>query len=171
QTYGLGPGPLRLLQAMPFQLHLQPVARGPYRAGLQLQLEVGPGRTVVETWLTDLSGALREQGLSEASPAAGISTWSREDGAVVGGWRWLAPRRQLLLFLGPVPTRLPASPPLAEAGWRLRLRPQAMAEAGLLPPQLPPVVRRSMQLQLSGRAAGSRSGERQSALVGELHLR
>lgn len=171
QTYGLGPGPLRLLQVMPFQLRLQPVKAGPYRAGLQLQLEVGGGRTVVEAWLADLSTALRDQGLRESQPVAGLSAWSREDGSLAGGWRWLPGRQQLLLFLGPVPTSLPASPPLAESSWRLRLRPQALDQAGLLPPQLPPVVRRSRDLTLVGRAAGARSGERQSSLVGALNLR
>ena len=80
-------------------------------------------------------------------------------------------RQQLLLFLGPVPTRLPASPPLEQASWRLRLRPAAMAQAGLLSPELPPVVRRAQQLNLSGHAAGQRSGERQSSLSGWLDLR
>jgi hypothetical protein len=171
QTYGLGPGPLRLLQAMPFQLRVQPQAAGPFRAGLQLQLEVGSGRTVLEAWLADLSTALRDQGLRESQPLVGLSTWSREDGTVAGGWRWLAGGQQLLLFLGPVPIHLPVSPPLAEASWRLRLRPQPMAQAGLLPPALPPVVPRSQQLQVLGRVAGRRSGERQSALVGQLDLR
>ncbi|MFM7653525.1 MAG: hypothetical protein ACKO5M_11515 [Vulcanococcus sp.] len=171
QTYGLGPGPLRLLQAMPFQLRLQPVPGGAFRAGLQVQLQVGQGRTVLEAWLADLSTALRDQGLSESQPLAGLSAWSREDGTLVGGWRWLPRGQQLLLFLGPVPRTLPASPPLLEAGWRLRLRPEAMAKAGLMPPQLPPVVRRSQQLVMSGRAAGARSGERQSSLSGQLNLR
>ena len=171
QTYGLGPGPLRLVQAMPFQLRLQPVASGPYRAGLQLQLEVGRGGTVLQAWLADLSTALRDQGLTESQPVAGLSAWSREDGSLAGGWRWMPGRQQLLLFLGPVPTSLPLSPPLAEASWRLRLRPQAMAKAGLLPAELPPVVRRSQQLELLGRAAGVRPGERQSALAGQLDLR
>ena len=171
QTYGLGPGPLRLLQAMPFQLRLLPVPGGPFRAGLQLQLELGRGRTVVEAWLADLSVALRDQGLSASKPLGDLTAWSREDGTLVGGWRWLPGRQQLLLFLGPVPTTLPASPPLQDAGWRLRLRPQALDQAGLMPPELPPVVRRSRQLLLSGRAAGARSGERQSALTGQLELR
>ncbi|MFZ9849902.1 MAG: hypothetical protein ACO3FA_04865 [Vulcanococcus sp.] len=171
QTYGLGPGPLRLLQGMPFQLRLQPVARGPFRAALQLQLEVGGSRTVLDAWLADLSAALRDQGLRESHPAVGLSAWSREDGVLAGGWRWLPGRQQLLLFLGPVPTALPASPPLEQASWRLRLRPQAMATAGMLPPGLPPVLRRSSQLELQGRPQGSRSGERQSALVGQLDLR
>jgi len=173
QTYGLGPGPLRLLQSTPFQLRVHPVTAGPFRAGLQLQLELALAaeRTVLEAWLADLSTALGEQGLAELQPAAGVRAWSREDGTVVGGWRWLPGRQQLLLFLGPVPTAVPASQPLGEVSWRLRLRPQAMAQAGLLPPELPPVVRRSRQLLLSGRVAGSRPGERQSSLAGALDLR
>lgn len=171
QTYGLGPDLQRRLQAMPFQLRLQPVPTGPYRAGLQLVLEAGNSGPQLETWLSNLSKALREQGLMESQPLRGLSTWSREDGSLVGGWRWLPGRQQLLLFLGPVPTNLPASPALGEASWRLRLRPQAMATGGMLPIELPPVVRRSRQLVLQGRAAGTRPGERQSALAGQLDLR
>jgi hypothetical protein len=124
---------------------------------------------VIESWLADLSVALKEQGLASTQPAAGLTAWSREDGTLLGGWRWL-PGQQLLLFLGPVPTRLVPAAPLGEANWRLRLQPASMASAGLLPGSLPPVVRRSQQLQLSGSPRGSRSGERQSSLAGSLQL-
>ena len=170
QPYGLGPGPLRLLQTAPFQLRLQSVPKGPFLAALELQLEVGSGRKVVEAWLADLSTALQDQGLDAAQPTAGLTAWSREDGTLLGGWRWLPGRQQLLLFLGPVPTHLAASEPLGEANWRLRLRPAAMATAGLLPSSLPPVLRRSQQLQLIGSPRGSRSGERQTSLAGRLQL-
>ena len=46
----------------------------------------------------------------------------------------------------------------------------AVATAGLLPSSLPPVLRRSQQLQLIGSPRGSRSGERQTSLAGRLQL-
>jgi hypothetical protein len=45
-----------------------------------------------------------------------------------------------------------------------------MASAGLLPSNLPAVLRRAEQLDLLGQPVGLRSGERQSALVGRLTL-
>jgi hypothetical protein len=101
------------------------------------------------------------------------STWSREDGTVVGGWRWFpaSGTPQLLLFLGPVPTQASGAADLSQADWRLRLRPQAMVKASLLPESLPLVVRRSAELQLLGRTASGRAAERQSALTGRLDLK
>jgi hypothetical protein len=171
QTYGLKPATLRELQAMPFRLRLWPVARGSFQAGVSLELQVGQERGVIEAWLTDLSTALREQSLSDTVAGPGLTLWSPDAGAAVGGWRWLPRSRQLELFLGPVPSSQPPSPPLVDASWRLRLRPFAMAQGGVLPPRLPAVVRRSQQLMLEGRAVGERSGERQSSLAGQLELR
>ena len=90
--------------------------------------------------------------------------WSREDGQVVGGWRWLrepggAP--QVLLFLGPDP-----SGPKNDGGrkadgtvkgdgarvskglLRLRMRPKDLAGLGLLPPDLPKPVQTASQLAI-----------------------
>jgi hypothetical protein len=77
----------------------------------------------------------------------------------------------LLLFLGPVPTQASISATVPQADWRLRLRPQAMLKASLLPESLPLVVSRSAELQLLGRTASGRAGERQSALAGRLDLK
>jgi len=107
------------------------------------------------------------------------ATWSREDGVVVGGWRWLSPPgrdARLLLFLGPPPEarRAPGgtvrgadllgdSPPAPLKGpgeLSLRVRPTALDQLGLLAPEMPLLVRRSEQLSLeaapltgSGRAS------------------
>ncbi len=72
---------------------------------------------------------------------------------MVGGWRWLQAvdgRPQLLFFLGPPP---PVAAPMGEetlrpnlGELRLRARPTALEAAGLLPPQLPSLLRRSEQL-------------------------
>ena len=170
QRYGLGEVQLRQLQDLPFTLELQPIANGPFRAGLLLQLELPPQRRPWELMLRELSRGLQAQGLSSTQPLPSLTSWSREDGTVVGGWRWLSARR-LLLFLGPVPTAVAAEQPLAVMEWQLLLRPTALAASQLLPDGLPLVVQRASQLQLQGRSRGDRSGERQSALVGRLQLR
>lgn len=83
------------------------------------------------------------------------ATWKRADGVVVGGWRWIRTAQadaQLLFFLGPVPAGplLPiagAGNPLPAPGaLRLRSRPDALQSLGLLPPNVPELVRRSDQL-------------------------
>lgn len=94
------------------------------------------------------------------------ATWKRADGVIVGGWRWINPARsqrdpQLLFFLGPAPAR--PLLPIPEAartlpgpgGLRLRSRPEALQTLGLLPAQMPELVRRSEQLWM---VAASPSG-------------
>ncbi len=79
--------------------------------------------------------------------------WRRSDGAVVGGWRWMAaPRGQdaeVLFFLGPAPAQVRLMPTQAfprERSLQLRARPQALDQLGLLPPEMPAVLRGSDQL-------------------------
>ena len=174
QTYGLGPEQIRQLQALPFVLRLRSLPHGPFRAGLELELHPLAGRRqaapALRDWLVQLSRVLQDQGLTQGAALPGMTAWSRDDGRLVGGWRWLADGR-LLLFLGPLPMGGGApQPALPEADWRLRMQPQAVAAAGLLPDSLPQVVQRARQLVLQGRARGARSGERLSALSGELSL-
>jgi hypothetical protein len=123
-----------------------------------------------DRWLADLSRSLERHGLERRQPLPRLTTWSRPDGTVVGGWRWLATRR-LLWFLGPVPARSLSSLALGDADWRLQLEPQALAAAGLLPEPLPVVVRRARSLQLQGRVErrGAGAGS-QSSLSGRLDL-
>jgi hypothetical protein len=79
--------------------------------------------------------------------------WRRSDGAVVGGWRWMAAPRghdaEVLFFLGPAPAQVRLMPTQAfpqERSLQLRARPQALDQLGLLPPEVPAVVRGSDQL-------------------------
>lgn len=126
-------------------------------------------------------------GASAGSPASGIANpraaeeavWSREDGVIVGGWRWLKAgrERQLLLYLGPTPTLpLPYRPEadggLAQGGLRLRARPLALQQLGLLPSQMPPLVQRAEQLAIESRPAaeGQGSASSLSQLWGSLRL-
>ena len=164
ERYGLGSEQLRRLQGAPFSLRLQSQAKGPYRAGLQLLVRLPAERALWDRWLLDLSAALDQQGLSRSQPAAGLSLWSREDGAVVGGWRWLS-SDQLLLFLGPTPLQAPTLATPRGADWQLRLQPQELDALQLLPPGLPLVVRRASDLVLQGRGSGS------TALSGRLEIR
>lgn len=164
ERYGLGAEQLRRLQSAPFSLLLQAQAKGPYRAGLQLLVRLPGERKLWERWLIDLSTALEQQGLSRLQPQPALSLWNREDGAVVGGWRWLA-SDQLLLFLGPSPVQAPTLQPPAAADWQLLVQPRQLEALQLLPPGLPLVVKRSSQLVLQGRGSGS------TALAGRLELR
>lgn len=105
--------------------------------------------------------------------------WRRTDGTVVGGWRWLQAadgRPQLLFFLGPPPPLAAAMgeetlrPNLGEL--RLRARPTALEAAGLLPPQLPPLLRRSEQLWVeAGPPTGLDPSLPLSRLTGRLQVR
>lgn len=80
------------------------------------------------------------------------ATWHRPDGVVVGGWRWLGPGgrgNQLLFFLGPPPplTATETEINLPGAGeLQLRARPAALSALGLLPAEMPELVRRADQL-------------------------
>jgi hypothetical protein len=106
------------------------------------------------------------------------ATWSREDRVVVGGWRWLdrlPSQPQLLLFLGPVPTGSAPSTALERSrgsqGLELRLRPAAMEPLGLLPPDMPELVKRSQQLALEVTPlAGAGATQPLSQLTGSLRL-
>ena len=164
ERYGLGAEQLRRLQAAPFSLRLQPQPKGAYRAGLQLLVRLPGERKLWERWLLDLSTALEQQGLTRLQPQPALSLWNREDGAVVGGWRWLA-ADQLLLFLGPNPVQAPTLQAPAEGDWQLVVQPKALEALQLLPPGLPVVVKRASQLVLLGRGSGS------TALAGRLELR
>ncbi|MEN9387125.1 MAG: hypothetical protein RLZZ255_101, partial [Cyanobacteriota bacterium] len=164
ERYGLGAEQLRRLQSAPFSLRLQAQAKGSYRAGLQLLVRLPGERKLWERWLIDLSTALEQQGFSRLQPQPALSLWNREDGAVVGGWRWLA-SDQLLLFLGPSPVQAPTLQPPAAADWQLLVQPRQLEALQLLPPGLPLVVKRASQLVLQGRGSGS------TALAGRLELR
>ena len=108
--------------------------------------------------------------VTTTAASAGISlaaaTWTRGDGVIVGGWRWLptgSGEAQLLLFLGPVP-RGPlariggsANPLPAAGGLLLRSRPAALAALEMLPAEVPDLVRRASQLEIEARQAGDQS--------------
>ncbi|EDY37411.1 conserved hypothetical protein [Cyanobium sp. PCC 7001] len=154
--YGVGPAELALLRRSPFRLSLRPLPSGPFQAGLLLQLAPGADRRVWAELLNQLRERLEQEGLSDAAAPAvrpagepvgsttlPASVWRREDGVVVGGWRWISrpgAAPELLLFLGPDPTPA-ASVPVATGAeaplLRLDLQPKGLAGLGLMPPSLP----------------------------------
>jgi hypothetical protein len=159
--YGIDTKGLALLRRSPFRLRLQPQASGPFQASLELQVAVGPDRQAWRQLLLGLARSLQAQALDEV-PGAGSSsqaqaaTWRRDDGVVLGGWRWIGdtgPSPQLLMFLGPVPARWQTmattgnQAPAAGDLW-LRVRPRRLDQLGLLPEPLPELVRRADQLSM-----------------------
>ena len=174
--YGIAQPQLALIRQTPFLLRLNRLPKGPFQAGLELRLAVGSNQRQWAALLQGLRPALIAQGMVDGSPSlqspAGAigsarfpaAQWSRDDGQVVGGWRWLrepggAP--QVLLFLGPDPSGPKADGGLKAAGpaktdWaptgkgllRLRLRPKDLAGLGLLPPDLPKPVQTASQLAI-----------------------
>lgn len=167
QRYGIAAADLNRLREVPFRLSLRPLPNGPFRASLELELLVGPRPQAWLALLSRLRTRLQDQDLREQPPrwrasSPGVlplpeSIWQRQDGAVVGGWVWRADpsgSSRLVLFLGPEP-KAPLPPglqPPARA-MLLRLRPSAMAAAGLLPAPIPPLVRQAGQLQISASGA------------------
>ncbi|MCP9900399.1 hypothetical protein KBZ12_08290 [Cyanobium sp. Cruz CV13-4-11] len=159
--YGIDTKGLALLRRSPFRLRLQPQASGPFQASLELQVAVGPDHQAWRELLLGLARSLQAQALQDvpgASPPsqALAATWRREDGVVLGGWRWIGesgPQAQLLLFLGPVPSRWQTmtttgvQAPGSGSLW-LRVRPQGLDQLGLLPEPLPDLVRRADQLAM-----------------------
>jgi hypothetical protein len=186
--YGVGPAELALLRRSPFRLSLRPLPSGPFQAGLLLQLAPGADRRVWAQLLNQLRERLEQEGLSDAAvPAARpagqpvgsttlpASVWRREDGVVVGGWRWISragAAPELLLFLGPEPTPVPSLPvaPGADAPLlRLDLQPRALAGLGLMPPSLPaPLVNAERFTVVAERPADQRRPI--SALWGRLQV-
>lgn len=189
--YGIGDRQLALLRRTPFLLSLKPQSKGPFLASLELQLAVGDQRSRWAALLAPLRKALLDQGLGESSPqihptsspsVLPTSSWQRDDGTVVGGWRWLSPASsrepQLLFFLGTEPALAeksllwPDAQPRGGVALELRIRPSALESLGLLPTDLPLLVRRSEQLSLlSGADRGMvRGGGRSGSLSGSLRL-
>jgi hypothetical protein len=104
-----------------------------------------------------------------AAPAdpAQRATWHRQDGVVVGGWKWqggAGSAAELVFHLGPPPPSPPAAlgrtpaPPTGAGALLLRARPQALDTRGLLPPAMPLLVRRADQLWLQALPTDSATG-------------
>ena len=188
--YGIGDGQLALLRRVPFVLRLRPLAQGPFQAGLEVQLRVSGERRPWTQLLDALVPPLEAQGLAATrtgSAALPAISWRREDGLVVGGWRWVlaaSGQPQLLLYLGPEPplahTAATLAAPTATIGLPgsagatvLRARPKALARLGLLPPELPQLVQQAAQLDLVAIHAASGAGvlgSPLSQLTGQLQL-
>ncbi len=151
-AYGLNEADLKLLQDSPFQLSLRPLASGPFQAGLELVVAPRGDRSNWTRMLDGISERLYERGLQSVAETA--TSWRDGDERIVGGWRWLADAGDqplLQLFLGSEPP--PFSSPLANAQqWQglpslhLQARPLALAQASLLPLQMPMPLQQADQL-------------------------
>ena len=88
ERYGLKADALKRLSQSPFVMRLSAVERGPFLAGLQLQLRLRDGGSFWIPRLAAVEQALKDQGLAPSPGDAGQRLWSR-DGVTQGGWRWL----------------------------------------------------------------------------------
>jgi len=153
-SYGLSEADLKLLQDSPFQLSLRPLASGPFQAGLELVVAPRGDRTSWTRMLDGISERLYARGLQSVAETA--TSWRDSDERIVGGWRWLADAGNqplLQLFLGPEPPPFRSSLASAQQ-WQglptllLQARPQALADAMLLPLQLPMPLQQADLLQV-----------------------
>lgn len=173
--YGVDDADLRRLRSTPFRLGVRAVGAGPFQAAITLQL--APGAEQRQAWaefLGRLGPVLEGEGLESRPAAAGgapggsdtlpTSLWQREDGQVVGGWRWLnrpgaAP--ELVMFLGPAPASAlgaalaqGAAAPLLS----LSLRPRQLGALGLLPETLPGPLMQAESLEVEAQRPADQDG-------------
>jgi hypothetical protein len=152
ERYGLGPQQIALLRQSPFRLLLRPRAQGAFQASIELQVAVGANVAQWKDVLSRLAKSLEKEGLRPKAyePQQPLALWQRSDGVVVGGWQWLSGEQAINLFLGPQPPEMVRFQPRVgnpkPAGMVLLARPRELAERGLLPPDLPEVVKRSSWL-------------------------
>lgn len=174
ERYGLGPEQISLLRQTPFRLALRPRSDGVFQASIDLTVAVGSKTNSWEEGLAGLAKSLDKEGLRPtAGEGKGMARWQRKDGVVVGGWMWHKGNTRITLFLGPAPSQLAQSPALSgelfpagqRAGMVLFARPRELEARGLLPPDLPEVVRRSNALWV---AAEPSSGFANAAFVSQL---
>jgi hypothetical protein len=178
ERYGLGRNQIALLRQTPFRLVLRPRDQGPFQASVDLTVLVGNRERQWKEMLNRLAGNLKTEGLRSTPTVWPNAVWQRRDGVVVGGWqRRNGPGRQdqITLFLGPPPPQeqpFPMSRVMTEGGMTLTVHPQALALRGLLPPELPEVVKRSRWLWVSSAPSpGYRQDPAVSQLQGMLLLR
>lgn len=181
--YGITEPQLALMRRLPFVLRLRALPRGPFVAGLTLEL--APPQRDRAAWLRLLAGLrepLLQQGLQEpparleaTSPRLGAgltqaSRWTRADGQVVGGWfesrtPGTTDGSRLVLFLGPQPEASAGT--AATTALRLRARPADLAALDLWPSGFPQLVRTAPSLEL---LASDGATQPISRLTGRLSL-
>lgn len=193
QSYGLDPDLLKAMAASPFALSLRSLPAGPFRLGLTLEINPSGRGQSWRKGLQQLDQGIRAQGLQPLGTANPSLTpggrqeaqsWTRGDGAVVGGWRWQRVKpgtgssgtERLVLFLGPPPPASSIAPSPTNdqptgSGVVLVLAPNQLAAIGAFPASLPPVLPAASRLQMWSGSQGSngRAGTI-SPLRGALHL-
>ena len=145
---------LRFVSSPPTPAGSKPSTGSPAAAGSadapSAQTPTPPG-TPTPKGSSTVPGAPTTSGTPALNPWP-MALWTRQDGVVVGGWqlRKLAGANdQITFFLGPkatTPAPLLVSNLPQRGGLRLMVRPQELALRGLLPEELPAVVKRSAWL-------------------------
>lgn len=90
--YGINQTARLQLAKAPFQLRLVELAKGPYQAGLQIQLPLAGGASQWRSTLEQIDDRLQERGMTIETTAANgvqIRDWKRTGSPLVAGWRWL----------------------------------------------------------------------------------
>jgi len=166
--YGINQSARLRLAQTPFHLRLIEQAKGPFQAGLQIQLPLKGGVNQWHSTLERIDGRLQERGMKvETSSATGVLVRDpeRQGSPLVGGWRWLGEKDQqglLSVGLGVTPSNKRLEPLPQTDGERpmlqLEAQPQILQSLGLLPGHWPRVVRESRQLSLDLRPISPTGG-------------
>jgi len=175
KKYGVPPRLLTKVLQAPMQLTIHPEKTGPYRAGLQVVLQLKPSQQKeVEQTLTTLSSLLRERGLISASVdqnSAGKAESGKDDtkkinsnkdklgqhlvwmngDQMMGGWSVSRAEKSLILQLSLGQSPLPLSrrfPDPSSVDLRLTMSPSQLTSLGWLGPGWPELVRKATSLDL-----------------------
>lgn len=153
EDYGIDQKARSTLSSRPFALQLIGQAKGPFQAGLEIQIPLPGDETRWRRSLERIESRLIERGLaaqSDTPPGEVLfEDPQRPESPLVGGWRWIARKGQpapALLSIGlgrppaDSPWRTPATMTPAQ-GLQLQARPKQLQALQLLPGRWPKAVR------------------------------
>ncbi len=153
KDYGLDQQARTTLSSRPFALRLIEQAKGPFQAGLEIQIPLPGDEARWRRSLQRIESRLIDRGLlAQANTPPGLVLFEdprRPESPLVGGWRWIAKKGKPapVLFsigLGRPPADSPWRPASSMApgqGLQLQARPKQLQALQLLPGQWPKVVR------------------------------
>jgi hypothetical protein len=153
KDYGIDQKARTALSSRPFALQLTAQAKGPFQAGLEIQIPLPGDERRWRRSLERIESRLIERGLTaQADTPPGEVLFEdpqRPGSPLVGGWRWIATKGQpapALLSIGlgrppaDSPWRTATSMPPGQ-GLQLQARPKQLQALQLLPGRWPKVVR------------------------------